>query len=178
MDKNELTTNQQKPRSIKSLINSDHVKEQIARALPSHLTPDRFLRVATTALLRAPKLAECTQESFVRAMLDCSSLGLEPDGRRAHLIPYGKECQLIIDYKGLIELAKRSGEVAVWRPMEVRENDLFSWSNGVVSHDVDWLSDRGAVQAFYSYVKTKDGDEDYELMTLTVVNVIHERIKA
>ena len=52
--KNEIT---EAPRTIKGLINSEAVRAQIARALPSHMTPDRFLRVATTLLLRSPKLA-------------------------------------------------------------------------------------------------------------------------
>ena len=107
----------EKKRDLKSLLNAANVQDQIARALPSHLTADRFIRVATTALLRVKNLDKCDQVSFMRAMLDCSSLGIEPDGRRAHLIPYWNknakryECNLILDYKGLIELAKRSGEV-------------------------------------------------------------------
>jgi hypothetical protein len=56
---------------LKSLINSESVRNQIARALPSHMTSDRFLRVATTMLLRVPKLGQCSQESFMKAMLDC-----------------------------------------------------------------------------------------------------------
>lgn len=163
---------------MKSLINSDAVKNQIARALPTHLTPDRFLRVATTTLLRVPKLAECSQESFMKAMLDCSSLGLEPDGRRCHLIPYGKEVQLIIDWKGLVELAKRSGDVALWKPETVKENDQFDWVNGEIRHSVDWRKDRGALQCVYSLVKLKNGETDTEVMTLEEVKAIQKRSKA
>lgn len=169
---------QQKPQSIRGLINTDAVREQIARALPNHLTPDRFLRVATTAILKTPKLAECSQESFMKAMLDCSSLGLEPDGRRAHLIPYGKDCQLVIDYKGLIELAKRSGEVAKWQAMDVCENDVFQWKDGAVRHEIDWRNDRGKPQCYYSHVVTKDGEHDFEVMTIAEINAIRERSKA
>lgn len=163
---------------LKSLINSEAVKAQIARALPQHMTPDRFLRVATTTLLRVPKLAECDQASFMQAMLDCSSLGLEPDGRRCHLIPYGKTCQLIIDYKGLIELAKRSGEVSLWKAETVKENDVFEWSNGAVTHTVDWRNDRGKLQCVYSVVKLANGETDTEVMTLAEVEAIRKRSKA
>lgn len=172
---NELAT---KKGDLKSLINSEGVKAQIAKALPTHLTPERFLRVATTALLRTPKLKDCDQASFMQAMLDCSSLGLEPDGRRCHLIPYGKTCQLIVDYKGLIELAKRSGEVATWQAYTVCEKDSFSWQNGKVQHEVNWLEDRGAVLAYYSHVRTKDGEDDYEVMTKAEVEAIRKRSKA
>ena len=163
---------------MKSLINSDAVKAQIARALPQHMTPDRFLRVATTTLLRVPKLADCDQASFMQAMLDCSSLGLEPDGRRCHLIPYGKTCQLIIDYKGLIELAKRSGEVVTWKAETVKEKDSFSWENGTVSHGIDWREDRGKLQCVYSVVKLANGELDTEVMTLAEVEAIRKRSKA
>lgn len=170
---------------LKSLINSEAVKAQIARALPSHMTPDRFTRVLTTMLLRTPKLAQCDQTSFMKAMLDCSAIGLEPDGRRAHLIPFENrklgivECQLIVDYKGLIELAKRSGEVATWEAFTVCEKDIFSWENGKVTHRIDWLSgDRGKTLAFYSHVRTKDGEDGYEVMTLAEVNAIRARSKA
>ena len=154
---------------LKSLINSDKIRAQIAKALPSHLTPERFLRVATTALLKTPKLLECSQESFMRAMLDCSSLGLEPDGRRCHLIPYGKDCQLIIDFKGLIELAKRSGDVLTWKAETVKTNDLFSWRNGEIEHEINWRTDRGFLECVYSIVKLADGEIDTEVMTLAEV---------
>lgn len=163
---------------LKSLINSDAIREQIARALPQHMTADRFLRVATTMLLRVPKLAECSRESFMKAMLDCSSLGLEPDGRRCHLIPYGKEVTLIVDWKGLVELAKRSGEVASWKAETVKERDEFSWENGNISHRVNWREDRGDLQCVYSVVRLANGDIDTEVMTLAEVEAIRKRSKA
>lgn len=180
---NAIQTTQPKS-DLKSLINSEAVKAQIARCLPQHLTPERFLRVATTALLRVPKLAECDQASFMLAMLNCSALGLEPDGRRCHLIPFENrklgivECQLIIDYKGLIELAKRSGEVSTWQPFTVCERDVFTWKNGVVDHSINWLEDRGKVLAYYSQVTGKDGSRDYEVMTRAEVEAIRARSRA
>src|SRR3972149_5400698 len=94
----------EKPKTIIDLINSESFKQQVARALPRHLTPDRFIRVALTTLLRSPKLRQCSQASFFNALLTLSQLGIEPDGRRAHLIPFENrknntvDCQLIIDY--------------------------------------------------------------------------------
>lgn len=166
------------PRSIKALLNTDGVRAQIARALPKHMTADRFLRVATTLLLRTPKLAECSQESFMKAMLDCSSLGLEPDGRRCHLIPYGKDVTLIVDWKGLVELAKRSGEVTSWKAETVKERDVFEWRNGEVNHVVNWREDRGKLQAVYSVVRLASGEIDTEVMTLPEVEAIRKRSKA
>lgn len=70
-----------KTSELKALLTGDKMREQFAAALPKHLTAERFCRVAITALSRTPKLAECTQESFFRCLLDLSAYGIEPDGR-------------------------------------------------------------------------------------------------
>ena len=163
---------------LRTLINSDRVKAEIIRALPSHVTPDRFIRVMLTALTKTPKLMECTQESVMRCMMDCSALGIEPDGRRVHLIPYGKECTLIIDYKGLVELVRRSGNVTSIRAEHVCENDEFSWENGVLNHRIDWRKPRGEIQAVYAEAKLASGETQTAVMTREEVEGIRKRSKA
>lgn len=172
----ELT--RQQTSSLKKLIASPYAKEQFSLALPKHLTVDRFIRVALTALNKNPKLLGCTQESVMACMMDCSSLGIEPDGRRAHLIAYGDKCTLIIDYKGLIELAKRSGDVKSWSAMLVCEKDKFTWENGAITHSINWLEDRGKPLAVYSHVVMADGQHEYEVMTLAEVDAIRNRSRA
>ena len=76
--------------SIKEWISGNKFREAVASSLPSHMTPDRFIRVALTAMMKTPKLADCSQASIFKVMLDLSSIGLEPDGRRAHIIPRPK----------------------------------------------------------------------------------------
>jgi recombination protein RecT len=169
---------QAKPKTVKDWLSSEDFKSAVKAALPAHMTPERFVRVALTCMMRVPKLQECSQHSLFKAMLDCSSLGLEPDGRRAHLIPYGSEVQLIIDYKGLIELGKRSGEVKNWRAELVCEKDEFAWENGQVHHKVNWLAPRGKVLAVYSHVRTQKDVDDYEVMTLAEVEEVRKRSKA
>jgi recombination protein RecT len=160
---------------IRSLIASDKFKEQCSAALPKHLTADRFARVALTALTRNPKLQDCTRESLLRCLMDCSALGIEPDGRRAHLIPYKDQCTLIIDYKGLIELVRRSGDVAAIRAETVCENDGFDWENGTITHRIDWRKSRGEVQAVYAEAKLASGETQTAVMTLDEVNGIRDR---
>ena len=167
-----------KPHDIKSLINSDAMREQFAKALPKHMTPDRFVRIAITATTRTPKLLECTPASVMKCLLDCSASGLEPDNRRAYLIPYGKECTLIISYMGLIELIRRSGDVISIRAETVCENDSFSWTNGQVNHAVDWRKSRGKVQAVYAEAVMKNGEKQSAVMTYDEVEAIRKRSKA
>lgn len=162
--------------SLKSILNSDAGRAQFAAALPKHMTPERFCRVAITALTRTPKLQDCTRESFFRCLLDLSAMGLEPDGRRAHLIPYGKECTLVVDYKGTAELVMRSGLVGSIHADKVCENDAFEVNRGkVAKHVIDYRRPRGAAYAYYCLVTFKDGSEKSEVMTKEEVEAIRNR---
>ena len=165
--------------NLKSIISSDAMKQQFATALPSHLSPDRFARVAITALTRTPKLQSCTQESFFKCLLDLSAMGLEPDGRRAHLIPYGRECTLVLDYKGLVELVRRSGDVVKIHADVVCENDTFTHNMGqVTEHTYDISKDRGAVIAAYSQVTLKNGAVQSEIMSKAEIDAIKNKSRA
>jgi recombination protein RecT len=168
-----------KPTTVRGWLSSSSFKAEIEKALPKHCTPDRFLRVALTALTKTPKLGDCTPASVCSALLTLSQFGLEPDGRRAHLIPYGNQCQLIIDYKGLAELVLRSGLVSYLHADVVCENDVFDYNMGEVSrHSIDFKKARGKPYAFYALCKFKDGTTKADVMTLEEVEAIRARSKA
>lgn len=115
----------------------------------------------------------------MRCLLDLSSLGIEPDGRRAHLIPYGKECTLILDYKGIAELVMRSGLVASIHADKVCMADTFEVDRGkIVAHKINYQQDRGKAYAYYVIVTFKDGSEKCEVMTRDEVDGIRKRSKA
>lgn len=173
------------PRTIKELILTDGFRQSVADALPKHLTVERFLRVALTALTRTPKLAKCDEKSFFSALLTLSQLGIEPDGRRAHLIPFENrkknitEVQLIIDYKGLVEIVLRSGLVSKIHSDAVCENDDFLYDRGeVVRHKIDFRRDRGQVYAVYALCRLKDGSESSEVMSRQDVERIRGRSRS
>lgn len=165
-------------KDLRSILASDQFREQVAMSLPRHMKPERFARIALTALTKNPKLLECTKESVLKCCMDLSGFGLEPDGRRAYLIPYGKEATLIVSYIGLIELAKRNGDVAKWVPQTVCEKDHFIWDNGEIDHKINFREDRGNVQCVYSKVTFKDGTTDVEVMTLDECNAVRDRSRA
>jgi recombination protein RecT len=168
-------------KDIQALLNSEQFKRAVGAALPKHLTPDRFVRLSLTALMRTPKLRECTQESLFKCLLDLSMLGLEPDGRRAHLIPYGNECTLIIDYKGIVELVRRSGDVSYIHADVVYEKDEFDYTFGtgsMLKHKPN-MEDRGArVIGAYSFVKLRDGSEDFIVMSKGDIDKVRKRSRA
>lgn len=174
-----VTKQETKGLTIRKLIEGDAFRGQVSKALPRHLTPDRFIRVALTALTRTPKLMQCTQESLFKCLLDCSAFGLEPDGRRAHLIPYGDQATLIVDYKGIAELAMRSGVISNLHADVVCENDVFEYDKGFVTeHKIDFKKPRGNVYAAYSICRFKDGTEKAEVMTKDEIEDIRKRSKA
>jgi recombination protein RecT len=173
------------PKTLRDLINTDYFKGQVACALPRHLKPDRFIRVATTAMLRTPKLMQCSQESFLSCLLSLSALGLEPDGRLAHLIPFEDrknnrtDCTLIVDYKGLVELVMRTGRVSNIHADKVCENDEFEYDLGEVKkHKIDFRKPRGEAYAYYCVVRFKDGTTRAEVMSKEDVDAIRKRSRA
>lgn len=116
----EKTTENNKVKLTKSMSIADMVKAmepEIKRALPSVITPERFTRMALSALNITPKLSQCSQMSFLGALMNAAQLGLEPNTPlgQAYLIPYknkGKlDCQFQIGYKGLLDLVYRNPDI-------------------------------------------------------------------
>ena len=75
-------------KDVQSLLKGKEFEDALKVCLPQIMTPDRFIRVALTAYLKQPELAQCSRESLFLALLDIASLGLEPDKRLAHLVPF------------------------------------------------------------------------------------------
>lgn len=149
------------------------MEKEIAKALPSVITPERFTRITLSALSTNPKLADTTPKSFLGAMMTAAQLGLEPNTPlgQAYLIPYQNhgvlECQFQLGYKGLIDLAYRSGQVSVIQAHTVYEHDEFEFSFGLeptLKH-VPAKSGRGSPMWFYGMFKTKDGGYGFDVMS-------------
>lgn len=160
----------------------EQMKPAIAQAIPKHLTPDRLLRIATTSIRTNPKLKVCTPESLLGAVMQCAQLGLEPSILgHAYLIPYKNkgidECQFQIGYKGLIELARRTGQISSIMAQAVHANDEFEYEYGLnerLKH-VPSDGDRGPVIKYYAYAKFKDGG--YSFMVMSRADIAAHRDK-
>jgi recombination protein RecT len=170
---------------IRALVSSKETVKQFALALPRHMKPDRFVRIVLTALTKNPKLALCTPTSLMSCLLDLSAMGLEPDGRRAHLIPFNDNktgkviCTLIVDYKGLVELAMNTKEVSNIHADIICDNDEFVYDKGQVEkHLINFKKDRGNMYAVYCIITKKDGTKKAEVMTKADVDKIRKRSKA
>lgn len=159
------------PRSIKDWIVV--MKPQIEAALPSVITAERFSRMALTAVSSNPKLAECSPQSFMGALMSAAQLGLEPNTPlgQAYLIPFKNkgrmEAQFQLGYKGMIELAHRSGEFKNIEAHVVHENDEFSYAYGLEPGLIHRpaLKDRGEVICYYAVYTLVNGGFGFEVMS-------------
>ena len=169
-------------RDVKAWLQKPEVVASITAALPRHMDGEKFAKIALTAINKNPKLLECTRESLMLAMLQSAALGLEPNGRDAHLIPYGNQCQFQLDYKGIVQLVRRSGEIADIHCDVVRRGDVFTYKFGKVVDHVPWFlrddakkpATAGEIYAIYSRVELKDGGITCDVMSVEEVNQIRD----
>ena len=159
--------------------------DAIKAALPAVMTPERFSRIALTAVSGNPKLQEAVVKSpmtFLGALMTAAQLGLEPNTPlgQAYLIPYNNtkkvngqfvkclETQFVLGVKGLVDLARRSGEISEIYAETVCENDpKFEYQLGLnkkLEH-IPALTARGKAIAYYAVYKTKDGASDFKVMS-------------
>ena len=168
---NQVATTNNSKKSMQQYIKS--MEGEIKKALPSVITPERFTRMVLSAISVNPKLASCTPASFLGAMMNAAQLGLEPNTPlgQAYLIPYGNQVQFQIGYKGLIDLAYRSGEVELVQAHIVYENDDFECEFGLEPKLVHKPADknRGEPIKVYAMFKTKSGGYGFEVMSMDEV---------
>lgn len=172
--KTAVATEQPKITSLKDLLEAR--KGEIARVLPSVLPADQFTRLALNALMTTKHLVECDMTTFYASVMTCAQLGLKPNvNGEGYLLPYFNnkkkryECQFIPGYKGLMMLARRSGEIASIDAQTVYENDTFELSYGFepcLIHKPLLTGDRGAVKGFYAAVILKDGGKNAFYMSV------------
>lgn len=140
------------------VLNSKQIQSRLAEVLPSHIKVEWLTRVALMAASRNNDLLECTMDSIYRAVMEAGSLGLNPSGGvlgEAYLVPFNnknratdsweKTCTLVIGYRGLIVLARRSAEVLDVDGDVVYANDHFVYKQGltpVLEHTPSYESDR------------------------------------
>ncbi|WP_052742145.1 recombinase RecT [Kiloniella litopenaei] len=171
---------QEKTNQVRSVL--EKMKPQFKNALPKHVTPERLLRVTMTAIQNNPKLLECDRTSLFSAIMSCAQLGLVPDGilGQAYMIPFKvrgqMRCQFIPGYKGLLTLARNSGEVQSIQAQAVHENDEFEFRFGLdekLEH-IPAQGERGEITHFWACARFKDGGSHWDVMSRTEVESIRD----
>jgi len=147
---------------------------RFSQVVPRHLNPERMLRVMTHCIHKTPKLADCDFATLLGAMQACASLGLEPNTPLGHayLIPFNVSAKLpdgtwqkkpsvnlIIGYRGYIDLARRSGTLVNIHADVVYEGDDFDFAYGSGQHLMHRpRGTRGKPIEAYAFAKLKDGE--------------------
>lgn len=163
-------------------------RKQIEMALPKHMDVDRLIRVAMTALSKNPKLGQCTQTSLLGSIIQASQLGLEPNTPLGHsyLVPFynkDKKChevQLITGYRGLVDLANRTGRIDDIVANPVYTNDSFEYEYGLnhfLKHKPS-KNENGELECFYAYCHIRGGGFHFVVMSLKQVEAIRLRSKS
>jgi recombination protein RecT len=147
--------------------------DQLRMILPKTMTPEAMIRYALTAASTNPALFDCTPQSVGLALMNSAALGLEPNGRDGHLVPYGNSCVFIPDYKGLIRLAHQNERLVSFEAHAVRELDDFEFEYGSAKHIrhrfdhtvEDDEQDRGPLVAAWAHYRLDNGAENFIVLT-------------
>jgi recombination protein RecT len=190
-------TQSQQADALAKFLASPAVMAQIMKALPRHLTADRLIRIATTELRKTPKLAQCSPQSFLGAVIQCAQLGLEPGSALGHvyIVPFDKwkkdgnrwvlvetVATVILGYRGMIDLARRSGQIESIEAWPVYIGDAFECTLGLepsLIHKPDWenagrtVSDN--LRFVYAVARLKDGGRQFAVMSRAEVEMIRDR---
>lgn len=175
--------------TLEGLMQNPDFMNSLKTVLPKHLTPDRIVKMALVAASRQPLLFKCTKVSVLQSLMKSAELGLDCSGTlgRAYLVPYwnnkasGYECQFIPGYQGLIELARRSGNIARIESRVVYDKDTFTVEYGLdqkLIHIPNLTADRGAVNCVYAVAEMMDGSRQIEIMTIGEIDAIKARSKS
>lgn len=159
-------------------------KAQWAAILPRHVSPERFARSIILAAARSPALLNADKTSLFLAAQQAAQLGLDCSGTlgSAYLIPYSGKVTLVIGYRGLIDLARRSKEIVSIQAQVVHEKDTFNVTLGTspaIVHVPNFAEeDRGNVIAAYAVAELVGGGRQFEVMTRSQLDAIKRRSKA
>lgn len=146
------------------------MSEEVKKALPAQISSERFKRIALTAFNGNQKLQECDPISFIAAMMQSAQLGLEPNTPlgQAYLIPYGKTVQFQVGYKGMLDLAHRTGQYKNVQSQVVYSKDEFELEYGLnpkLKHIPYMEGDRGYPIGYYAVYNLINGGQGFYYMT-------------
>lgn len=152
--------------SVLDYLNNGKFQSQLAAALPKFLDTDHFVRSAITEFRLNPALAECSVPSVLGYFMQAAACGLEPASMlgQCYPVPFWnsktkqKEAQFICGYRGMLSIARRSGEIASVVAEVVHEKDEFSIEYGMnpsLVHKPYIEDDPGAMRGAYVVVRFK-----------------------
>jgi recombination protein RecT len=157
------------------------VAPKLDAVLPKSISPQRFIEIAITTITKSPRLMDCDSMTVVRACIEASQLGLMIDGvlGHAYIVPYGKQAQLQVGYRGLTFMAMRTGEIKEIYADVVREGDMFEYEYGLDKYLRHKPCDgEGDISHAYAYAQFVNGGSVFTVMNRKQIDGIRKRSKA
>ncbi len=148
-----------------------------------NLNPARVAKIVLNAVSQTPALAKCSVDSVFRSAVQAAELGLEAGSslQRAYLVPYGQNCQLVVGYRGLCELAYRSGQVISIEARCVFQGDKWEYrvthEGAAFSHEPGGEADAKSITHVYCVIRLKSGGRVVDVMTRAEVDRIRSKSK-
>lgn len=142
------------------------------------------MRLMANAIRTTPKLGECDPMSLLGGLMTCAGLGLEPNTIMGHayLIPFKNnrkgitEVQLVVGYKGLIDLARRSGHItSISANIHYSDDEVWEYEEGTEARlrHVPGAQEGDKLHA-YAIAKFRDGGHAYVVMPWAKVMKIRD----
>lgn len=177
-------------KDFRAMLMKPAAQQALSRALPKHMKPEKIVSTALTAISLNPKLLDCDPNTVMRCVVLASQLGLEPGGAlgSAYLVPFynGRlkkyDCQMIVGYRGLIDLMRRSGAVLGVEARCVYDCDEFDIQYGtdtaVTHHPNINRPDSAEFIGAYCVIHIRDGQPLVEWMSREEIERIRKQAKA
>ena len=140
METNQLATTQKQ--GITAFLSSEAVKNNIVQVV-GQKNSTKFIASVVSAVQANPTLGECTNKSILSSALLGEALQLSPSPQlgQYYMVPYDnskkvgntwqkvKEAQFQIGYKGMIQLAIRSGQYRKITVTEIKDGEVVSYNS-------------------------------------------------
>ena len=170
-------------KTVEQMLDRPDVAQRMQEALANGVDIDTLKRVAVMEINKSRALQKCSPATVLTAVADAGRLGLSIGGAlgQAYLVPYGSTCTMIVGYRGLIELARRSGGVQKVEAHTVRERDHFEiryGSEDELVHRPQPFTDRGDVIGVYAIALLESGARQFVTMDTDEINAIRDRSRA
>lgn len=175
---NQMTTGQASKQTVVSILRDQKAKSELSLVLPKNMSVDKFTRLVLSEVVKNPKLNKCDPREFMLSVSTVAQLGLEVGASLGHayILPYENkkknkiEPQVIIGYRGMIDLARRSGQIVSIEARAVFEKDKFEVEFGLKSKLVHVpnleLEDRGNIKFVYAVANLVGGGVQFEVLGL------------
>jgi recombination protein RecT len=154
---------------------------EFAAALPPHISPEKFQRVALTVASQSPELLNADRRSLLGACVKCAQDGLVPDGREAALVLFGGKVQYMPMMAGLLKRARNTAEIASISAHVVYSGDEFGIEYGDderLTHKPRLDGERGKPIGAYAIARLKDGSVMREWMSVAEIEKVRNVSRA